>query len=207
MVWAILVLILCCNPIAIASIVLSAVAGAEFKRGDFENAQKHASLSKKITIAAAIITIIFGAIINSLTNETTQGEVNYHQKQVKLEPIKEKLRADYFKKLATEAINNLPLSKKDIKFDIKPVSDNSDRPINLDYINAIRKEKVEKQKKILQDLGMTHLIYMINDEDLTYPSDNGPILVEAPRKITKEELEKRIREREQLQDLKPSQNK
>ena len=205
MVWAILVLILCCNPIAIASIVLSAIAGAEFKRGDIANAQKHASLSKKITIAAAIITIIFGTIFNNLADDTTQDDDDDLQEEVENDSVDEEMLEEAVEKIQERIKQNQ--SNNGVKIDIKPASNNSDQPIDVERIKAIRKEKVEKQKKLLQDLGMTHMIYMIKDEDRTYPDENGPLLDEATRKKIKEELEKRIREREKLQDLKPSPNK
>ncbi len=71
LVWAILVLIFCCNPIAIASIVLSAIAGNEFQKGDFANAMQHAKLSKIITLIAFILTILFAVGVSLMPTETT----------------------------------------------------------------------------------------------------------------------------------------
>ena len=61
--WAIATLILCCNPLAIVSIILSAIAIGEFKRGDIESAQKHAKISKIIILVAALLSIIVFVLI------------------------------------------------------------------------------------------------------------------------------------------------
>lgn len=57
--WAILALVFCCNPIAIASIILSIIASAAHKNGEIEKARKYASISKKVTLAAIIISILY----------------------------------------------------------------------------------------------------------------------------------------------------
>lgn len=147
MVWAILVLILCCNPIAIASIVLSAIAGAEFKRGDFENAQKHASLSKKITIAAAIITIIFGAIINNLADETTSGGDQDLQEEVENDPAKERMVDEAVEKIQDRIKQNQ--SNNGVKINIQPRSPNGGKTVDEDLKKAILKE-LEKQQRSKQ---------------------------------------------------------
>ena len=56
-VWAILTTIFCCWPIPVplASLTLSIISQNEFKKGDIINAQKHASLSKKLSIIGAVI--------------------------------------------------------------------------------------------------------------------------------------------------------
>ena len=98
--WAIVTLILCCNPIAIVSIILSAIASSEFKRGDIESAQKHASLSKKITFALIIISLIFFFFIGNAEGDETEETDDTPQEQVEHAPVKEKMLQE-----ALEAVN------------------------------------------------------------------------------------------------------
>ena len=72
LVWAILALILCCNPLAIASVVLSAIASGEFKRGDIESARKHAKLSKIITIIAVALTLLSAVLVSMVPTEDSE---------------------------------------------------------------------------------------------------------------------------------------
>ena len=73
LVWAILTLIFCCNPLSIASVVLSAIATGEFKSGDLESAQKHAKLSKIITIIAIALSILSAIAFSMIpVDETTE---------------------------------------------------------------------------------------------------------------------------------------
>ena len=80
LVWAILTLIFCCNPLAIASVILSAIATGEFKSGDVESAQKHAKLSKIITIIAIALSILSGIAFSMIpVDETTTTEEEIEQ--------------------------------------------------------------------------------------------------------------------------------
>ena len=73
LVWAILTLIFCCNPLSITSVVLSAIATGEFKSGDLESAQKHAKLSKIITIIAIALSILSAIAFSMIpVDETTE---------------------------------------------------------------------------------------------------------------------------------------
>ena len=121
LVWAILVLILCCNPIAIASIVLSAIAGGEFKRGDFENAQKHASLSKKITIIAVIISIISGVLFSMIpTDNISNDDDVLQQEEVENDSVKDKKLSETVEKIQENIKQNQ--SNNGVKLDIQPQS-------------------------------------------------------------------------------------
>ncbi len=142
MVWAILVLILCCNPIAIASIVLSAVAGGEFKRGDIENAQKHASLSKKITIIAVIISIILSVIASKIPTDNNSNDDNdLQQEEVEKDPVKEKLMKEALEKINLEE-NKQKQADNGVKLDIRPKLSN-----NKDLFEEFEKKKAELEKK------------------------------------------------------------
>ena len=74
--WACLALIPCCgfNIFAIIAIVLSAIAGGEYKRGDYEMAMKHAKSSKNLTITAIATSIILWIIIIALPTETQDDD-------------------------------------------------------------------------------------------------------------------------------------
>ena len=201
LVWAVLALFPCCgfNIFAIIAIVLAAIASGEYKRGEYEMATKHAKTSKTLTIIAIVSAIVVWIILLSTSTDVTKEANTPDQEQVQLDPIKEKQGSDYFNKQAAEPIDDLPQSKKDIKINIHPASDNSDQPIDVERIKALRKEMVEKQKKKLKDMGL------INGNE-PIPGENGPLLDEETRKKIKEEIEKRIRSRQQLQDTKPSPN-
>ena len=143
MVWAILVLILCCNPIAIASIVLSAIAGGEFKRGDIENAKTHASLSKKITIAAVIISIIFSVIVSMIPTDNSSNDDNdLQQEEVEKDPVKEKLMKEALEKVNIEEKIKQNQSNNGVKLDIQPKSSD-----NKDVFEEFEKKKAELKKK------------------------------------------------------------
>ena len=80
LVWAILALILCCNPLSIVSVVLSAIATGEFKSGDLESAQKHAKLSKIITIIAISLSVLSAIAFSMIpVDETTTTEEEIEQ--------------------------------------------------------------------------------------------------------------------------------
>ena len=68
-------MIFCCNPLAIVSIILSAIASGEFKRGLIDEAAHHARLSKIISaIALALSLLAFVAIAMVPTDEKTETE-------------------------------------------------------------------------------------------------------------------------------------
>ena len=75
--WACLALIPCCgfNIFAIIAIVLSAIAGGEYKRGDYDMAMKHAKISKNLTIIAIATAIIIWIIIVAFPTETQDNNV------------------------------------------------------------------------------------------------------------------------------------
>ena len=80
LVWAILTLIFCCNPLSIVSVVLSAIATGEFKSGDLESAQKHAKLSKIITIIAISLSVLSAIAFSMIpVDETTTTEEEIEQ--------------------------------------------------------------------------------------------------------------------------------
>ena len=47
-----------------------------------ENAQKHASLSKKITLAALIVSIIFGVIVSMIPTDDSNSDNDSYQEEV-----------------------------------------------------------------------------------------------------------------------------
>jgi hypothetical protein len=112
--WAILTLIFCCNPLAVVSIILSAIASSEFKHGDIASAQKHAKISKIITFVAALITIITFVLMPA-------PEVSDKDGMVLPEEIEEQL-SDTEKKNVIEVIENN--MKKNtggsVNIDVKP---------------------------------------------------------------------------------------
>lgn len=128
LIWAILVLILCCNPIAIASIVLSAIAGGEFKRGDIENAQKHAKLSKIITLIAAILSILSGIAVSMVP---TDDSPNTNNSLIQQEETDEQLSDIETEKIIEIIENEMQKdSKNDLKMDIQANADSNGQPIN-----------------------------------------------------------------------------
>ncbi len=148
LVWAILVLILCCNPIAIASIVLSAIAGGEFKRGDFENAQKHASLSKKITIIAVIISIISGVLFSMIpTDNISNDDDVLQQEEVENDSVKDKKLSETVEKIQENIKQNQ--SNNGVKLDIQPQSSDDDNKeiLGKELIEELEKKKAEFKKK------------------------------------------------------------
>lgn len=72
LVWAILTLIFCCNPLSIVSVILSAIATGEFKSGDLESARKHAKLSKIITIIAVALTLLSAVLVSMIPTEDSE---------------------------------------------------------------------------------------------------------------------------------------
>ncbi|MBO4526962.1 MAG: CD225/dispanin family protein [Victivallales bacterium] len=113
--WAILTLIFCCNPLAFISIILSAIANGEFKRGDIESAKKHAKISKIITFVAALISIITFVLMPT-------PEVTDKNGMVLPEEIEERL-SDTERKKIIEVIEN-DMKKKtgaNVKIDVRPV--------------------------------------------------------------------------------------
>ncbi len=145
MVWAILVLILCCNPIAIASIVLSAIAGGEFNRGDIENAQKHASLSKKITIIAAILSIILGIIVGMIpTDDSLNNDDDFSQEEVENDLGNENMLNEASENNNIKERIKQNESNNGVKLDIKP---NSSDKNTKEIVEEFEKKKAEFEKK------------------------------------------------------------
>ncbi len=130
--WAVLALFPCCgfNIFAIIAIVLSVIAGGEYKRGEYEIATKHAKTSKTLTIIAVIFAIVIWLIILSIPTDDAKEVNTPDQEQVNLDPIQEKHESDYLNKLATEPIDNLPQSEKEMKIDIQANADPNGQSIN-----------------------------------------------------------------------------
>ncbi|MBQ9446281.1 MAG: CD225/dispanin family protein [Victivallales bacterium] len=160
MVWAILVLILCCNPIVIASIVLSAIAGGEFKRDDIENAQKHAKISKIITLIAAILSILSGIAVSMVP---TDDSPDTNDSMILQEETDQQL-SDIEKEKIIEAIENemQKESNNGLKMDIhanavpngQPKKDSTDDDIRSDaFIKLYEISKQNQQNNNIQPIS------------------------------------------------------
>ena len=148
LVWAILVLILCCNPIAIASIVLSAIAGGEFNRGDIENAQKHANLSKKITLAAFIVSIAFVAFFSMIpANNTDADDDDSQQEEVENNADNDNMSNEEEEANIIEVKLNQDKPNNGVKLKISPNS--SDHKEVFEEF-AKQRAELEKAKKELE---------------------------------------------------------
>ncbi|MBR4900452.1 MAG: CD225/dispanin family protein [Victivallales bacterium] len=212
LVWAILVLILCCNPIAIASIVLSAIAGGEFKRGDFENAQKHASLSKKITIIAVIISIISGVLFSMIpTDNISNDDDVLQQEEVENDSVKDKKLSETVEKIQENIKQNQ--SNNGVKLDIQPQSsgklsktvekiqenikqNQSNNDVNLDIQPQSSDNKEILSKEIIEELEKKKAEFKKKTEELNKSFEQNKIEFEN----TWEEQRKQRRSKQQSQN-------
>ena len=194
MVWAILVLILCCNPIVIASIVLSAIAGSEFKRGDIENAQKHAKLSKIITLIAAILSILSGIAVSMVPTDESPDTNDSSFLQEETDPQ----LSDIEKEKIIEVIENemQKESNNGLKMDIQANAATNGQPINESLIkdsidDEIRSEAFIKLYEISKQNQQNNNIQPISgnnrqpiNESLKKELINDEIWREALKKLS-----------------------
>ncbi len=190
MVWAILVLILCCNPIVIASIVLSAIAGSEFKRGDIENAQKHAKLSKIITLIAAILSILSGIAVSMVptdespdTNDSSflQEETDQQLSDIEKEKIIEVIENEMQKE-----------SNNGLKMDIQANAATNGQPINESLIkdstdDEIRSKAFIKLYEILSEPDKQNNDIRINIQPIS-GNNRQPINESLKKELINDEI-------------------